>query len=143
MIGDIDVRTSVRLIASAPEFSPWRMTSVVTGSASTALPEPASPARYITGSARAMSGSLRRVDDVEDAAAAGTRLEAGVEIGRRGLLEHDRRPLEAGLVDRGAVDDRERQPLAARERPRVDAAGRAVRGGAARRDLRGAARQRR
>ena len=35
MIGDIEVRTSVRLIDSAAELRPWRITSVVTGSAFT------------------------------------------------------------------------------------------------------------
>src|SRR5262245_35999034 len=149
MIGDIDVRTSVRLIASAPELSPCRMTSVVTGSASGAAAEPWSPARYITASASGISVSvswhIRCVDVVyvEGAAPPRPRLEAGVEVGRRGLLEHDRRTFEAGLADRRAVDDREREALAARERPRVDAARGAVRRGAPGRDLGGAARQRR
>src|SRR3954451_16907077 len=116
MIGDIDVRTSVRLIASAPELRLWRMPSAVTGSASGAAPEASSPARYTTASASAIS-VLVDVGYQQDAAAAGARAEAGVEVGRRRLLEQDRGAVEAGLGDRGAVDDRERQPLAARERP--------------------------
>src|SRR5437764_1323184 len=132
MIGDIDVRTSVRLIASAPELRPWRMTSVVTGSASPAAPEPWSPARYITASASGISVSVRwhircaHVVYVDDASAPGTRREARVEVCRRRLLEHDRRPLETALADRRPVDDRERQAFAARERPGVDALGGAV-----------------
>src|SRR3954451_3034899 len=142
MIGDIDVRTSVRLIASAPELRPWRMTSVVTGSASGAAPEASSPARYTTASASAIS-VLVDVGYQQDATAAGARAEAGVEVGRRRLLEQDRGAVEAGLGDRGAVDDRGRQAPAARERPRVDGARRAVPRRPAGSALGGAARKRR
>src|SRR4051794_23115119 len=95
------------------------MISVVTGSASDALPVEASPPRKTTGSAvaTATSGSLR-VGEVEDAALARSGAEVGVEIGRGGLLEDDRGPLDAALADRRAVDDREVEPLAPRERPR-------------------------
>src|SRR4051794_41628761 len=98
MIGDIDVRTSVRLIASAPESRPCRIPSVVPGSASGAAPRPWRPARYITASASGISAPVQLVD-VQDAAAARARAEAGVEVGRRRLLEHDRRAFEAGLAD--------------------------------------------
>src|SRR5690348_10110235 len=114
MIGDIDVRTSVRLIASAPELRPCRMTSVVTGSASGAAREPCRPARYITASSSGISVPVHVVY-VEDAAASRTRGEARVEVGRRRLLQHDRRTLEAALADRRPVDDRERQARTARE----------------------------
>ena len=45
MIGENDVRTSARLICSAAELRPWRITSVVIGSASAAPAAPPCPAR--------------------------------------------------------------------------------------------------
>src|SRR5580765_1342927 len=57
MIGEKAVRTSARFIWLAAEFSPCRITSVVTGSASTAAPVDApTPARVTTTS------SFKRVD---------------------------------------------------------------------------------
>jgi hypothetical protein len=46
MTGEKAVRTSARFICSAAEFSPWRITSVVIGSASAVAPLAApAPAR--------------------------------------------------------------------------------------------------
>src|SRR6185437_16829057 len=119
MIGDIDVRTSVRLIASAAELSPFRITSVVTGSASAAMPWPTSPARWMIGSASDISGLLR-IGEEQHTAGASPRGIAGVEVSRGGGLEDDRRARKPVLVDRDAVDHCEREVLAPGERPGLD-----------------------
>src|SRR5919206_3609969 len=116
MIGEKAVRTSARFIWLAAEFSPWRMTSVVTGSASATPALVPAPARWTTVSGVAMALSLRSLEEDDRPRLVDAPREAAVDVGGGGLLEQDRGTGD-GVADGevAAVDDGEVGPVAVRE----------------------------
>src|SRR5262245_40470612 len=106
---------SARFIWFAAELSPLRITSVVTGSASTTPAPRPFPARYTTASAR--------IGDHQAAGGMDFGRVAGVEVGGCGLLDDDRRSVEGlARAEPAPVDECEGQPLRPREREALDRA---------------------
>src|SRR5262245_32334477 len=113
------VRRRASFIWSAAASRPCLITSVRIGSASLTPVEDPAPARTLTTSVA--TSALPSIGDEQVARLVHLELEARVDVGGCGLLEHDRRPGDRGPGrDRIAVENGERHALAACERVGVD-----------------------